>query len=556
MGKDKKNKAERNKKGKGFLGIKIAAVLVLLVAAFIYYYITLPAINIHSVGFWWFIIIAVLGITTIGICWKAVKEKKTKIIIVDSKNAVGFWKYGYYLAAILGIIFFVGTFLGSPVINAKKYQLLLDVETREFTEDIAQVDYDTIPLLDKNSASLLGDRKMGSMVDMVSQFEVADDYTQINYKGKPVRVTPLEYASPIKWLTNQKDGIPAYILIDMATQNTECVKLSEGIKYSKSEYFNRNIYRHLRFSYPTAIFADQIFFEIDEEGIPYWICPVKKFNVGLFGGETVDSVVICNAINGDCTKYDVGEVPQWIDKVYQAELLMNLYDYSGIYKHGFFNSILGQKDCLQTTNGYNYIALEDDVWVYSGVTSVNGDQSNVGFVLMNQRTMETRFYQVEGAIEDSAMASAEGQVQNLGYQATFPLLLNIANEPTYFMALKDEGGLVKKYAMVNIEKYQWVAIGDTVKECEKAYNQLLNTNGIAAVETGTSETITGKISASASVVIEGNTHFYLSIEGRDEIFDVDITNPDVLNIVKYNPGDMVTITYLAGDSLLTVTKVK
>ena len=196
------------------------------------------------------------------------------------------------------------------------------------------------------------------------------------------------------------------------------------------------------------------------------------------------------------------------------------------------------------------------MWVYSGVTSVNGDQSNVGFVLMNQRTMETRFYQVEGAIEDSAMASAEGQVQNLGYRATFPLLLNIADEPTYFMALKDESGLVKKYAMVNIGKYQWVAIGDTVKECEKEYNRLLNTNGIAAVETGTSETITGKISACASVVIEGNTHFYLSIEGREEIFDVDITNPKVLNVVKYNPGDRITLTYMAGDNLLTVTEVK
>ena len=253
MGKEKKKKKKSDKK---FIGIKIVAVLFLLVAAFIYYYVTLPAVNIHSAGFWWFIIGAVVMITTIGILWKTVKEKKAKIVIVDSKTAMGSWKYGYYLAAALGIIFLIGTFLGSPVINAKKYQSLLDVETRKFTEDISQVDYDTIPLLDKASASLLGDRKMGSMVDMVSQFEVADDYSQINYKGKPVRVTPLEYASPIKWLTNQKDGIPAYILIDMATQNTECIKLSQTIKYSKSEYFNRNIYRHLRFRYPTAIFAE------------------------------------------------------------------------------------------------------------------------------------------------------------------------------------------------------------------------------------------------------------------------------------------------------------
>ena len=140
-------------------------------------------------------------------------------------------------------------------------------------------------------------------------------------------------------------------------------------------------------------------------------------------------------------------------------MLVNLYNYYGTLKHGFINSILGQKDCLTTTNGYNYLAINDDVWVYTGVTSITSDQSNVGFVLMNQRTMETKYYEIEGAIEDSAMTSAEGKVQNLGYKATFPLLLNIDAEPTYFMALKDASGLVKKYAMVNVHNYQIVATG-------------------------------------------------------------------------------------------------
>ena len=212
-------------------------------------------------------------------------------------------------------VFFIGSVLGSPIINASRYQKLLTVEKGNFAQDVEQADYNTIPLLDRNSASLLGDRKMGSMVEFVSQFEVANDYAQINFQGKPVRVTPLEYASPIKWLTNQSKGIPAYIMIDMTTQETECVMLEEGIKYSKSEYFNRNIYRHLRFNYPTYIFGDQIFFEIDEEGTPYWICPVKKFNIGLFGGETVGRVVMVNAVTGECVDYDVEEVPTWVDKV-------------------------------------------------------------------------------------------------------------------------------------------------------------------------------------------------------------------------------------------------
>ena len=460
------------------------------------------------------------------------------------------------LFLLLLVVYGIGTLLSSPVINAKQYQQLMTVETRNFSEDIEEADYRSIPLLDKDSAALLGDRKMGSLVDMVSQFEVADDYTQINYNNVPVRVTPLVYASPIKWLTNQRNGIPAYIRIDMTTQDTECVMLEEGIKYSKSEYFNRNLYRHIRFRFPTYIFGDQLFFEIDDNGVPYWVCPVKKFNIGLFGGETVGRVVLVNAVTGECTDYAVEDVPTWIDKVYSAELLMQLYDYYGMYQHGLFNSILGQRDCLVTTDGYNYLALDDDVWVYTGITSVNGDQSNVGFVLMNQRTMETRYYEVEGATELSAMSSAEGQVQNLGYRASFPLLLNIADEPTYFMALKDDAGLVKKYAMVNVQKYQWVAIGDTIEECEKDYKELLSTNGIVSQSQGERLEISGAIELIAPVVIDGSTHYYIGITGSDELFDVDVSDEGLYGIVRYKEGDRISLVYTENYGLNPVQEIK
>ncbi len=536
----------------------IFGIILLLITA-IYYYVTIPAINIHSTGLWAFCIglVAMIGCAlAIRSAKKSGSIRMTKQGLDISPGDLGVAKYVFYLCGVLVMIFIIGSVLSSPIINAKKYQKLLTVEERVFTDDVKEVDFNTIPLLDRQSASILGNRKMGSMVDMVSQFEVADDYTQINYNDTPVRVTPLCYASPIKWLTNQKNGIPAYIRIDMATQNTECVKLSEGIKYSEYEYFNRYIYRHLRFKYPTYIFADQIFFEIDDEGVPYWICPVKKYNIGLFGGQTIGRVVICNAITGECVDYAVEDVPQWVDKVYQAELLIELYDYHGILKHGYFNSILSQKDCLQTTNGYNYIAMDDDVWVYSGVTSVSGDQSNVGFVLMNQRTMETRFYEIEGAIEDSAMSSAEGQVQNLGYIATFPLLLNISGEPTYFMALKDDAGLVKKYAMVNIQKYQWVAIGDTVKECRKEYTKLLATNGITGMANTDSLEASGKIATFRTVVIDGNSHVYFTLEGYEDIFDIDLSAEETIDIVRYKEGDEISIGYVEGDVLSQVTEVK
>lgn len=527
-----------------------------LVIAGILYYIYLPAFNIHSANFWFFImglIVVCMGVYAFKRLGRqlVIREEGLPHLSIDLKEVKGL-KYLLVLLLFVFAVYLIGSILSSPIVNAKKYQQLLTIEERNFTDDIKEVDYNTIPLLDKNSAALLGNRKMGSLVDMVSQFEVSNDYAQINYQGKPVRVTPLVYANPVKWLTNQKKGIPAYILIDMASQNTECVKLDEGIKYSKSEYFNRYLYRHLRFRYPTYIFDDQIFFEIDEEGTPYWVCPVKKFNIGLFGGQTIGRVVLCNAVTGECVDYDVEDVPQWVDKVYSAELLTQLYDYSGILKHGYFNSILGQKDCLQSTNGYNYIALDDDVWVYSGVTSVSGDQSNVGFVLMNQRTMETRFYKVEGAIEDSAMSSAEGQVQNLGYVATFPLLLNIADEPTYFMALKDASGLVKKYAMVNVQKYQWVAIGDTIQECEKNYNGLLSTNGIVSQNADALKTASGTITAIAPIVLEGTTHYYICLDSTDDMFDVDMSVEELFGIIRYREGDRITISYTEGYGLHSV----
>ena len=427
----------------------------------------------------------------------------------------------------------------------------MTVENGEFTTDIEELSFDQIPLLDRDSATLLGNRKMGSMVDMVSQFEVDGLYSQINYNDRPVRVSPLRYASLIKWFTNQSEGIPAYIMIDMATQDTELVKLDNGMKYTASDHFNRNIYRHLRFRYPTYIFND-LSFEVDEEGVPYWICPVRKYNIGLFGGVTIGRVVLCNAITGETQDYAVEDAPQWIDRAYSADLLVQLYDYYGTLKHGFLNSVLGQKDCLETTEGYNYLAIDDDVWVYTGVTSVSGDQSNVGFVLMNQRTMETRFYEVEGATEASAMSSAEGQVQNLHYTATFPLLLNISGEPTYFIALKDDAGLVKMYAMVNVQKYQIVATGDTVSKCEEAYTDLMYENGIKETAEDTREirTVTAPITKIAQGVIEGNSHYYIMLDGSDEIFDIPVV--DFIDIIRFDVGDEVTIEYKEGNQSNTV----
>lgn len=536
---------------KKFLKVFIPVVLLLIIA-YVYYYISLPAVNIHSPGFWFFIIsLMVILCIVVGLLTANVDRKGNRNPGPLFRSPL--FKVVLSLTGVVVIIYIVGSVLSSPMINAKKYQQLLNVTDRNFSEDIQEISYNEIPILDKDSAALIGSRKMGSIVEYVSQFEVGTNYTQINYKGVPTRVTPLQYGSFFKWISNRSEGIPAYMQIDMTSQEADLVKLSEGIHYSESEYFGRNIYRYLRFHYPAYIF-DNINFEIDDDGNPFWICPVKDYTIGLFGGQTIGRVVIVNAVTGELTDYPVKDVPQWVDRVYSADLLISLYDYYGTLKHGYWNSVISQKDALQTTDGYNYIALEDDVWVYTGVTSVGKDESNVGFVLINQRTAEARYYSISGAEEYSAMSSAEGQVQHLGYGATFPLLLNIGGEPTYFISLKDEAGLVKKYAMVNISQYQIVAIGDTVKECENIYINLMKSNNIGVKDTANMPKVTGTISKIAEGVVDGNSHYYILLNNSDAIFDVEVV--DFISIIKYNVGDMVTFTYNEGDDYNTVVGIE
>ena len=501
---------------------------------FIYFYVNLPALSIHAQEFYWFVgllcvvYIACSFVTSGHGLRGGVREYFSHVKEQCILPGI--------IIAVLVVVFLIGGVSSWTVIRANSYKNLLTVEQGDFAADVAEISFDKIPLLDAQSAMRLGDRKLGELADMVSQFEVADDYTQINYKNRPVRVTPLEYGDVIKWFNNRREGLPAYLIIDMVSQNVEVVRLSEGMKYSPSEYFGRNLKRHLRFNYPTYLFASPTF-EINENREPYWICPRVVKRVGLFGGDDVKGAVMINAVTGE-HEY-VEEVPTWVDRVYPADLITQQYDYYGYYRNGFFNSILGQKDVTLTTSGYNYIALGDDVYMYTGITSAGGDQSNIGFILSNQRTKETKFYPCAGATEYSAMSSAEGVVQHLAYDSTFPLLLNISNEPTYFVALKDNAQLVKMYAMVNVRQYQIVATGATPAECEREYIRLLATQGITEEAEIIETTVNGQIVEIRSAVIDGNTVYYLKLENHAPYYAVKAKDEPIA--VTLNVGNTVTL---------------
>lgn len=540
----------------------IGAIVIVIIGLAAYWWFH-PPINIHSTDTWMFVAVFIL-LPLFLVFWSrshTYKEGTSKVEANPGKAKAFKWaSYAPVLVAVLGV---VGAILSLSIFpgNAEKYANVLQTDTLDFAQDIKEVNYSEIPIIDRDSAVLLGNREMGSIPEFVSQFEISPLYSQINYQGSPVRVSPLGYADLFKWFTNREAGIPGYALVNMTTQDAEIVKLGdEPIHYSQSEPLVRNIDRHVQLSYPFYMF-DEKSFEIDEEGHPWWICPVQTRTIGLFGGTTINRVVLCNATTGETQDLAIEDVPQWVDRAFPAELLIEQYNWSGKYKDGWLNSVFGQSGVVQTTPGtdgtlgYNYLAKDDDVWVYTGVTSATADNSIVGFVLVNQRTAESHFYSVPGATEASAMQSAEGQVQNLRYQATFPLLINVSNEPTYFMALKDDAGLVKKFAMINIKQYQYVAIGDTVADCQKSYQALLATNNVTSgnVEAVGVLEAQGKIVHIAQAVVDGNSHFYVKLEDGNNIYDFAL--PGLIEIVGYKEGDPIEFKYVESDPVNPVEEI-
>ena len=519
-------------------------LLVTLAFGLVYFYLELPALNFQAKEFYVFIFLlcAVYCASAIFTSGFEGSDVQGYFTFVKKQCTLPF-----FVVVGLAVAVLVGSLLSWEVLRAGSYAKLLTVETGDFTSGVDEIRYDQIPMLDADSAQRLGSRKLGELADMVSQFEILPTYTQINYQGRPVRVTSLAYGDIIKWFTNRSEGLPAYLIIDMVTQEAEVVRLDEGMKYTTAEHFGRNLYRHLRFQFPTMMFAEPVF-EIDDEGTPYWVCSRVVKTIGLFGGTDIQGAVLVNAITGESTYYE--NVPDWVDRVYASDLIMQQYDYYGLYQNGFLNSIFGQRDVTQTTDGYNYIAINDDVYMYTGVTSVTSDQSNIGFLLSNQRTKETFFYPVAGATEASAQASAQSQVQQMRYVATFPLLLNIADQPTYFMSLKGDDGLVKMYAMVNVQQYQIVETGQTVADCEINYRRALAENGL--IDNGEAEVpdtehaeATGVLAEIRTAVMEGNSYYFLRLEGQDVFYTVSAADSPIAVIL--NVGDEVSITYTPGE---------
>ncbi len=549
-------------------GLKTAVCLLgTVVLGALYYYLMLPPMNPKDMEFYMFFgaIFAIYVALTVVVT-KAMA--KPEYIPYVKKQAI----IPGIAIGLLALVVVVGLAASSTFFRAKSYSQIIEVDDQgRFADKIDRQDaksYSNIPRLDELAAANIASRALSDLekIGKVSQFTVYPLYTQINYKDNPVRVATLQYANLIKWFTNRTEGLPGYTIIDMADQTTEFVELKEigqePIRYSPADHFGRLLKRHLRFKYPTLIF-DEPTFEIDDEGTPYWICAVLDKTIGLFGGPDVIGAVLVksNDINGTCQYYSLDQLKnepeiQWIDRIFSSELLVQQYNYYGKYQNGFWNSILGQKAVFITTEGYNYIAKDDDVYMYTGVTSVTSDQSITGFVLINQRTKEATFYRVSGAKEQSAMSVAQGKVKDKAYVASFPLLINVSGEPTYFMALKDNDQVNQQFAMVNVKNFNKLfVVGDDLADCLAQYNALLKTEGITVdidvsdidkpdngqEQPDETKTVTGVVAEIRTAVIGGESWYYIKLVGEDVFYSISASK--AADAIIMNANDNITVTF-------------
>lgn len=558
----------------------VLSLLCSAVFAGILFYFMLPALNFKSYDLYIYLGAIVASYVVFNALFSNVFGKPEYVPYVKRRAIVP----GIIIAVLL-VAVGIGYLVSCEFFRASSYSKIISVDTdSNFSEDIEEQTADSfseIPKLDEDTAAQLAARALGALKDIgsVSQFTIAPENSQINYQGKPYRVVPLQYADIIKWLVNTREGFPGYVMVNMADESTNFVELKDGsIRYSAYEHFNKLLKRHLRFEFPTYLFADATF-EVNDDGDPFWICARLDKTIGLFGGTDVIGIVLVDAVSGECIEYSMEQLKddpnlQWIDRVYDSDLIVQQYNYYGKYQKGFWNSLLGQKDVIKTTDGYNYIAKNDDVWMYTGVTSVTSDQSIIGFVLVNQRTKEADFYNVTGGTEYSAQQAAEGRVMDLGYTATFPLLLNIGGEPTYFLSLKDpKNQIVQQYALINVANYNNNKMGVTgtdLSKCLASYIESLKEKGITVdinpddvVTPGTNEdktpdtsklTASGTIADIRTAVMGGESYYYIKLDSNEAYFAIAASKDE--GVVILNRGDSVTITYSGEGSIINADSIK
>lgn len=516
---------------------QLKALGVVVGIAIVADYLLLPAYNVHALETL-FLFAVYFGL------YAFFSFSFSGRLVQSAKLAIG------GIGAIL-VLTLVASFLGSEWLNAEKFRDQIAMTSETFSADFNRVTFDKIPLVDYETASQLGDKQLGKIQGLGSQYNINSDYTLITASDKIYRVSPLEYQDLYKWFQNRESGIPGYVRVNVNDLNdVKLIELNLGITYSPSAFFHEDLMRHVRFSYRTEILSDYSF-EIDDNGHPYYVISIIEPKIGFFSGWDAVGVIVVDAVSGEMSKHGLEDIPVWVDRVQPTDLAWFQVDNWGYYVNGFLNTIFGRKDVIQTTDGFNYVVIDGQTHVYSGMTSVGSDRSIVGFSLINLKTKEATYYQVGGADEYSAMSSAQGQVQDLGYSATFPVLLNYEGIPTYFMSLKDNEGLIKQYALVSVTDYSVVGVGTSVDLAKSAYRKNLIEAGILEAPSVTTIEIDATITRIESAIVNGQSTYYLTLTDESRLFVVTVDlSPE---IVLSRVGDRVKLIIPSEDQTMTVT---
>lgn len=412
-------------------------------------------------------------------------------------------------------------------------------EIKKFTNEVQAVDISQIPIVDEALALQLAKKKLGERPALGSQVYLRDATIQM-VDGELIWAVPLYHSGFFKWLTNM-EGTPGYVIVSATNMNN--VRYVEGykIKYHPQSYLLFDVARKVRFGPGLFDGITDYSFELNDEGQPYWVVSTYKNKRG-FALPEADGVILLNASTGQMEKHTIETLPEWVDRVQPEQYILSQINNRGNYVHGIFN--FANKDKYMPSAGHNIVYNNGKCYLFTGLTSVGTDDSAIGFMMVDMVTKQPIMYEMAGATEYAAMRSAEGRVQDLKYQATQPIILNIGNQPTYFMTLKDNIGLIKQYAFVSVENFSTVGTGESMNAALRDYEAKLKDDGVSNIGSamGEKKEVTGTVLRVANEYANNTTLYkFILTEESNKIYVLEATVSNELALTQ--PGDRVTISY-------------
>lgn len=538
--------------------MKRKPIIFLLMTLVIGVYIFFEAPNLNPMygdgAFFWLVIISAYTLVA-----TVTSFKFNQYVDANGNQAVNFDKsklppkWVMILLGVLWGLFILVQIIFTPLFFAKTYRDQLDTPVvKEFTTDVQAVDLKQIPVVDKDLAKTLADKKLGEKPSLGSQVVLGEPTIQ-NVDGELIWAVPLQHSGFFKWLANM-EGSAGYIKV--SATNLKDVEYVEDykIKIQPNSYFMYDLGRAARFGGGIFTGLTDYSFELDDDGVPYWVVTTYHNKIG-FALPEADGVILVNAQNGETSKYSIDNAPDWVDRVQPEEFLLQQINNQGEYVHGIFN--FSNKEKFKTSRGYNIVYNNDKCYFFTGITSVGIDESATGFMMIDMVTKEPILYRMSGATEVSAMSSAQGKVQDLGYQATFPIILNIFEEPTYFMTLKDSAKLIKKYAFVSVKDYMIVGVGDTMTEAKADYAKAIKdiTNKVDFVDDniGILDVVGIIDRINFTIVGEDTIYFFTLEETPGIIYQATLNSSNELPLTQ--KGDKVSIEYQK-DEISPIASIK